>query len=133
MSFISIVEDFFPSKYTDADKIKVIVFFLEVKARVWFDTLKRDRENRGLGLIAACSTSKELFLHQFLFGNYEEDMCQKLYDLKQENLSVTQFKLEFDKHIVYFPNWGENDKIELFVRNLKDSIRFKVSAHSPQT
>ena len=36
-----------------------------------------------------------------------------------------------DEHIVYFPNWGESDRIEFFVRNLKDSIRFKVSAHSP--
>ena len=60
-------------------------------------------------------------------------MHQRLYDLKQENLSVTQFKLEFDEHIVYFPNWGARDNIELFVNNLRDSIRFKVSAHSPQT
>jgi hypothetical protein len=49
-------------------------------------------------------------------------MRQKLYDLKQGSLSVTQFKLEFDEHIVYFPNWGENDKIEFFVRNLRDSV-----------
>jgi hypothetical protein len=52
MSFISIVEDFFPAKYTDADKIKVTIIFLKDKARVWFDTLKRDQENRGLGHIA---------------------------------------------------------------------------------
>ena len=133
MSFISIVEDFFPSKYTDADKIKVTVIFLKDKARVWFDTLKRDRENRGLGPITTWSTFKDLFFHQFLPGNYGEDMRQKLYDLKQGSLSVTQFKLEFDEHIVYFPNWGESDRIEFFVRNLRDSIRFKVSAHSPQT
>ena len=133
MSFILIVEDFFPSKYTDADKIKVFVIFFKDKARVWFDTLKRDRENRGLGPIATWSTCKELFLHQFLPGNYGEDMRQKLYNLKQKSLSVIHFKLEFDEHIVYFPNWGESDKIEFFVRNLKDSIRFKVSAHSPLT
>ena len=60
-------------------------------------------------------------------------MRQKLNDLKYESLSVTQFKLEFDEHVVYFPNWGENDRIEFFVRNLKDSINFKVSAYSPQT
>ena len=28
---------------------------------------------------------------------------------------------------------GMSGKIEFFVRNLKDSIRFKVSAHSPKT
>jgi hypothetical protein len=82
MSFISIVEDFFPSKYTDRDKIKVTVIFLKDKARVWFDTLKRDRENRGLGPVADWSLFKELFFHQFLPGNYGEDMQQKLYDLK---------------------------------------------------
>jgi hypothetical protein len=41
--------------------------------------------------------------------------------------------LEFDEHIGYIPNWGESDRIEFVVRNLKNSIRFKVGAHSPQT
>ena len=83
MFFISIVEDFFPSKYKDADKIKATVIFLQDKARVWFDTLKRDRENRGLGPISSWSTFKELFFHQFLPDNYGENMRQGLYDLKQ--------------------------------------------------
>ena len=30
-------------------------------------------------------------------------MRQKLYNLKHGSLSVIQFKLEFDKHIVPFP------------------------------
>ena len=60
-------------------------------------------------------------------------MRQWLYDLKHESLSVTQFKLKFDEHIVYFSNWGESDRFKFLVHNLKDSIRFKVSAHSPKT
>ena len=60
-------------------------------------------------------------------------MRQGLYELKHGSLSVTQFKLKFAEHIVYFPNWGESDRIEFFVRNLKDSIRLKVSVHSPKT
>ena len=31
MSFISIVEDFFPSEYKDADKIKATVIFFKTK------------------------------------------------------------------------------------------------------
>ena len=69
ISFILIVEDFFPSKYMNVDKIKVTMIFLKDKARVWFDMLKRDRENRGLGPIAEWSTFKILFLHRFLPGN----------------------------------------------------------------
>ena len=83
------IEDFFPSKYKDADKIKAMLIFFQDKARVWFDTLKRPRENRGLGPISTWSIFKELFLHQFLLGNYGKDMRQKLYDLKQRALSVT--------------------------------------------
>ena len=82
MSFILIVEDFFPLKYTDVDKIKVTMIFLKDKARVWFDTLKRYQENRGLGPIATWSTFKKFFPHQFLSGIYGENMRQKLYDLK---------------------------------------------------
>jgi hypothetical protein len=131
MSFILIVEDFFPSKYMNANKIKVI--FHKENARVLFDTLKRDCENRGLGPISTWNTFKELFVHQFRPDNNGKDMHRGLYDLKHENLSFIQFKSKFDKQIVYFLNWGENDKIEFFVCNLKDSIKFKVSAHSPQT
>ena len=58
-------------------------------------------------------------------------MCQGLYNLNQGSLYPIQVK--FDVHIVYFPNWGESDRIEFFVRNLKDSIRFQVKAHSPKT
>ena len=89
MSFISIVEDFFSPRYEDADKIKATVLFLQDKARVWYDTLKRNRENRGLGPISTWSVFKESFLQQFLPGNYGEDMRQGLYDLKQGSLSVT--------------------------------------------
>ena len=44
-------------------------------------------------------------------------------------MSITQFKFKFDEHIVYFLNWER----EFFVCNLKDSIRFKVSAYNPKT
>ena len=83
LSFISIVEDFFPSKYKDVDKIKATIIFLQDKARVWFDTLKRDRENCGLAAMTSWSAFKELFLQQFLPDNYGEDMRQGLYDLNQ--------------------------------------------------
>jgi hypothetical protein len=60
-------------------------------------------------------------------------MRQELYDLNTKKLPFTQFKSKFNEHIVYFSNWGESDKIEFFVCDLKDSIMFKVSAHSPKT
>ena len=56
-----------------------------------------------------------------------------MYDLKWGILSVIQFKSKFDEHIVYFSNWGESDIIDLSLHNLKDSIKFKVSAYSPKT
>ena len=65
-----------------------------------------------------------------------EKICTKGYttvDLNQGSLFVIQFKSKFDEHIVYFPNWGESDRIEFFVCNLKDSIRFQVSAYNPKT
>ena len=41
MSFISIVEDFFSPRYKDV-RIKATMIFLQEKARVWYDTLKRN-------------------------------------------------------------------------------------------
>ena len=85
MSFISIVEGFFPIKYKDAKNVKATVISLQDKARVWFNTLKRDQENRGPGPISTWSIPistwsiiKELFTHQFLPGNNGEDMRQGL-------------------------------------------------------
>lgn len=94
MYFISIVHNFFPSKYKDANKIQARVIFLQDKARVWFDMLKRDQENRGLGPISTWSVLKELFLRQFLHDNYREDMRYGLYDLKYKSLSIIQFIFE---------------------------------------
>lgn len=90
------------------------------------------RKNCGLEHISTWGTFKKLFLCQFLCGNYKEDMHQGWYDLKQ-SLSIIQFKCKFDEHIVYFPNWGECDIIKFFVRNSKDSIKFKVNVHRPKT
>ena len=70
MSFISIVEDLFPLRYSDAHKIKAMVIFLQYKARVWFDTLKRGQKHRVLGPMSTWSTFKELFFYQFIPGNY---------------------------------------------------------------
>ena len=41
-------------------------------------------------------------------------MRQGLYDLKHGSLSIVQFKLKSNKHIVYFFNWSESDLIESF-------------------
>jgi hypothetical protein len=82
ISFVSIVEDLFTNRYTEKDKIKAVVVLLKDKARVWFDTLKRDRENRGLDCIETWTLFKELFLQQFLLGNFNSSMSQSMYRLR---------------------------------------------------
>ena len=84
MSFISIVEGFFPIKYKDTKNVKATVISLQDKAHVWFNTLNRDQENRGPGPISTWSIIKELFTHQFLPGNNGEDMRQGLMTWNME-------------------------------------------------
>jgi hypothetical protein len=50
ISFVSIVEDLFTNRYIEKDKIKAAIVLLKDKAHVWFDTLKKDCENRGFEL-----------------------------------------------------------------------------------
>jgi hypothetical protein len=99
ISFVSIIEDLFTSRYTEKDKIKAAIVLLKDKARVWFDTLKRDCENRGLGRIETWKLFKELFLQQFLPGNFNSSMRQSMYRLRQGSMFVAEFKLKFDEHV----------------------------------
>jgi hypothetical protein len=123
ISFLFIVEDLFTNRYQKKDKIKAIVVLLKDKARVWFDTLKRDRENWGLGCIETWTLFKKLFLQQFLPGNFNSSMRQSMYQLRQGSMSITEFKFKFDEHVAYFPSWTENDRVEFFVEYLRDSIK----------
>jgi hypothetical protein len=48
-------------------------------------------------------------------------------------MSVTEFKLKFDEHVVYFPSWTENNRVEFFIEYLRDSIEYKVNPYAPST
>ena len=133
LSFVSIVEDLFTRRYSEMDKIKAAVLLLKDKARVWFDTLKKDREGRGLGPVRTWADFKEIFLQNFLPSNFNSTMRQKLFRLRQTSMSVSEYKLKFDEHVVYFPSWSEKDRVDFFVENLRDSIKFKIIPYSPST
>jgi hypothetical protein len=133
LSFVSIVEDLFTKRYSEIDKVKAAVLLLKDKARVWFDTLKKDREGRGLGPISTWADFKNLFLQNFLPSNFDSTMRQKLFGLKQTSMSVSEYKSKFDEHVVYFPSWSDKDRVDFFVENLKNSIKFKIIPYSPAT
>ena len=88
------------------------------KACMWYDTLKRNREGRGLGHIRTWKLFKELFFNKlsFLPCNFNSSMHQSLYRLRQGSMAITKFKLKFDEYVAYFSSWTENDRIELFVK-----------------
>lgn len=131
LSFLSIVEDLFSKKYSERDKIRATVIFLTDKARVWYDTIKRDREGRGLRPIRRWKDFKELFLEKFLPIGFQSQMRSEMYKLRQGGMSVAEFKSTFDEHSAYFPSWTEIDRVEFFVEALRDSIGFKVKAYAP--
>jgi len=93
--------------------------------------LKKNRNNQGMGTVRTWETFKDLFLQQFLPGNFQLSMRQGMYRLRQRNMSVSKYKSKYNDHCSYFPSWNESDRIEYFIENLKDSIKFKVSAYAP--
>ena len=48
-------------------------------------------------------------------------------------MSVNEYKSKFDEHVVYFPSWSDKDRVDFFVENLKNSIKFKIIPYSPAT
>jgi hypothetical protein len=79
------------------------LLYLLLKIFSPIDTQKKmDRENRDLGHIEIWTLFKELFLKQFLPGNFNPSMHQSMYRLRQGSMSVTEFKLKFDEHVAYF-------------------------------
>ena len=48
-------------------------------------------------------------------------------------MSVSEYKSKFDEHVVYFPSWSDKDRVDFFVENLKNSIKFKIIPYSSAT
>jgi hypothetical protein len=90
-------------------------------------------ENWGLGHIETWKLFKELFLQQFLPGNFNSSMRQSMYKLRQGSMSVAEFKLKFDEHVAYFPSWMESDRVEFFVEHVRESIKYKVNPYAPSS
>jgi hypothetical protein len=59
-------------------------------------------------------------------------MDQSMYQLRQGSMTITKFKSKFDEYVAYFP-WVESDRVEFFVKHLRDSIKYKVNPYAPST
>lgn len=100
---------------------------------MWFDMMKSNHESCGLSPIRKWKSFKELFFQQFLRGNFNSFMRHGLLRHKQSGMTITEFKAKFDKYVSYFPSWIESDRVEFFVENLRDSIKYKINPHVPKT
>ena len=77
-------------------KVKLIAIKLKKYASLWWEYLKRQREQEGRRKIVTWEKMKKELKRKFLPDNYRQDIYLKFQNFKQKELSVEDYTAEFD-------------------------------------
>nr|GEV96079.1 reverse transcriptase domain-containing protein [Tanacetum cinerariifolium] len=78
-------------------KVKVVAIKLHKYASLWWDHVKQKRRQQGKARIETWDKMKKLLRAKFLPINYRQDAFFECHSLMQNNSSVEQFVVDFDR------------------------------------
>ncbi|XP_031375447.1 uncharacterized protein LOC116189849 [Punica granatum] len=97
IDWLAIVERVFDFKnISEEKKVKLVAIKLEKHASVWWENLKRRREREGKRRIVTWEKMKRELKKKFLPASYKQDIFSRLYNFKQEELTVEKYTAEFE-------------------------------------
>ncbi|XP_031404630.1 uncharacterized protein LOC116213728 [Punica granatum] len=77
-------------------KVKLVAIKLKKHASIWWENLKRRREREGKRRIVTWKKMKPELKKKFLPVSYKQDIFSRLYNFKQEELTVEEYTAEFE-------------------------------------
>ena len=91
----------FESKgYDDEKNFKVPSLKLTRNASLWSENLKKQRARDGKRNINSWKKLKTHMSTWFLPESYKEDIYNRIFSLKQNNMSMREYMREFKKHLL---------------------------------
>ncbi|XP_031387093.1 uncharacterized protein LOC116200384 [Punica granatum] len=121
IDWLAIVERVFDFKNISEEKrVKLVAIKLKKHASVWWENLKRRREREGKRRIVTWEKMKRELKKKFLPASYKQDIFSRLYNFKQEELTVEEYTAEFE-HLMMKCDITFEDVCKLVVRVEKQS------------
>ncbi|PKI58108.1 hypothetical protein CRG98_021487 [Punica granatum] len=97
IDWLATVERVFDFKnISEEKKVKLVTIKLKKHASVWWENLKRCREREGKQRIVTWEKMKQELKKKFLLASYKQDIFSRLYNFKQEELTVEEYTTEFE-------------------------------------
>ena len=82
--------------YDDEKSFKIASLKLTRYASLLFENVKKQRSREGKRKINSWEKLKSLMNKRFLFEGYKQDIYSRLFSLKQNNMSMGEYKREFE-------------------------------------
>ncbi|KAK6915420.1 Retrotransposon gag domain [Dillenia turbinata] len=82
--------------YPEDRKVKLVALKLKKYAQLWWENLKKQRDHEEKWKIKTWEKMKKELKKRFLPENYRQDNFLKLHNLRQIDLSVEEYTIEFE-------------------------------------
>jgi len=83
--------------YGDEKSFKIASLNLARYASLWFENVKKQRVREGKRKINLWEKLKSLMNKRFLPESYKQDIYNRLFSLRQNNISVGEYMREFEQ------------------------------------
>jgi len=98
LEWVQALDRIFEAKgYDDAKSFKIASLRLTRYASLWFENLKKQRARDGKRRINSWEKLKTHMNRKFLPESYKQDIYNRMFSLKQNNLSVSEYMREFEQ------------------------------------
>ncbi|XP_073121372.1 uncharacterized protein [Henckelia pumila] len=108
-------------KLGDPDRVRCAVFLLQDDAALWWEGVEKTVDPATL----PWTEFKRLFFEKYFTGDVRARLKTEFMSLRQEDLSVAQFVVNFERGCHFVPLIGgdEEEKLQHFIVGLRPAIR----------
>ena len=129
IDWINELEEYFEyEEIEDPDRVKFVKAKLKGHAKVWWQEVQLDRNNRGKDKINKWERMVAKMKQKFIPIDYELDMLKKMQGLKQAGKSVQEYIEEFYQVLIRTGHAeADKEKVARYINGLRPSIQEELS------
>ena len=129
INWINELEEYFEyEKIENLDRVKFAKAKLKGHAKVWWQEVQLDRNNRGKDKITKWERMVAKLKRKFIPIDYELDMLKKMQGLKQAGKSIQEYTEEFYQVLIRTGHAeADKEKVSRYINGLRPSIQEELS------
>ena len=129
IDWINELEEYFEyEEIEDPDRVKFAKAKLKGHAKVWWQEVQLDRNNRGKDKITKWERMVAKLKQKFILIDYELDILKKMQGLKQVGKSLQEYTEEFYEVLIRTSHAeADKEKFSHYINGLRPSIQEELS------